>query len=71
MSRPTEPAAPRRRGLGPAFWAMIAFGFLAAVAGLIVGLFGPRLFPPPAHAWQAAPARLNRPPHPPDGSGPL
>jgi hypothetical protein len=76
---PRDPAdyAPRRRGLGAAFWAMIAFGVFCAVAGLIVGRYGPRLFPvrpkpaasappaaasPPAPATPPAPAAVLAPP---------
>jgi hypothetical protein len=45
-----------RRGFGAWFWAMIAFGFLAAIAGAVVAFEGPRLFPkPPAAQLGKAP----------------
>lgn len=56
---PRDPAdyAPRRRGLGAAFWAMIAFGVLCAVAGGIIGRYGPEIFPKkPTSAPAASPA---------------
>ena len=44
---PRDPAdyGPRRRGLGFAFWAMIAVSIFLILAGFTVGRFGARLFP--------------------------
>ena len=44
---PRDPAeyGLRRRGLGAAFWAMIAVSFLTVLAAFAVGRFGARLFP--------------------------
>ena len=38
----------RRRGLGIAFWAAMAFGLLCILAGIAIDRYGPKLFP--AHA---------------------
>ena len=43
MSEPAPPPPPR---FGPLFWAAIVFGVVCVLVGLIVGLWGPRLFPP-------------------------
>jgi hypothetical protein len=48
----------RRRGLGAAFWSMIAFGVVCILAGVLVARFGPVLFPVSPHA---AP-QLGKPP---------
>lgn len=62
---PTPDPAPRRRGLGPAFWAMIAFGLACAVAGGVVGFWGPELFPKkPASALAGPSPRLRPRPSP-------
>jgi hypothetical protein len=55
---PRDPAdyAPRRRGLGAAFWAMIAFGVLCAVAGGVIGRYGPQLFPKKPEPAASSPA---------------
>ncbi|MEO6339408.1 MAG: mitofilin family membrane protein [Caulobacteraceae bacterium] len=51
MTVADEPAelAPRperpRRLLGPAFWALIAFGLVCIVLGAVIGVYGARLFP--------------------------
>jgi hypothetical protein len=69
------PERPRRL-LGPAFWAMIAFGFVCIAIGAAIGLYGARLFPvttgagaspPPAAAAPLAqtPAEAAAPPPPP------
>jgi hypothetical protein len=47
-----------RGGLGAAFWACMVFALVMALAGVVVGLFGARLFP--IHA--AGPAALQQPP---------
>jgi nitrate reductase NapE component len=59
LPRDSADDAQRRRGLGAAFWAMIAFGVFCAVAGGIVGCYGPKLFlarPKPSPAAQPAAA---------------
>ena len=55
----SEPAP--RRGLPAAFWVMIGFGFIAIAAGVIVGFWGPRLFPL-KHPPTAAAPQLGKPP---------
>ena len=45
LPRDSADDAQRPRGLGAAFWAMIAFGVFCAVAGGIIGRYGPQLFP--------------------------
>lgn len=50
MSRPAP-----RRGLPAAFWVMIGFGFVCIASGIVVGLWGPRLFPVKHPAPAAAP----------------
>ena len=70
---PRDPAdyAPRRRGLGAAFWAMIAFGVLCAVAGGVIGRYGPLLFPKKPEPAASSPAPAAPQPAPPAaGSGP-
>jgi hypothetical protein len=55
---PRDPAdyGLRRRGLGAAFWAMMAFAFLCIVSGFAVGHFGSQWFPvKTASAGPAAP----------------
>jgi uroporphyrinogen-III synthase len=58
---PKTEDAPRRRGFGLAFWAMIALSAASILAGLAVATLGPRLFP----LHRAAPAigapRLGKP----------
>ena len=54
---------PPRRILAPAFWVMIAFGLTCILAGVVVGLFGPRLFPEGPRATATAP-QLGKPPPP-------
>ena len=41
---PSADSAPARM-LGPLFWMLMGFCLICAVAGLIVGRLGPRLFP--------------------------
>lgn len=45
----------RRRGLGLAFWAAMAFGLLCILAGVAIDRYGPKLFP--AHSVPSAPQR--------------
>lgn len=47
LDLPRDPAdyAPRRRGLGLAFWSVIVFGFLCILAGIAIDRFGPSWFP--------------------------
>jgi Tfp pilus assembly protein PilN len=60
----------RRRGLGLAFWAAMAFGLLCILAGIAIDRYGPKLFPahpPPAPASRGAgndvqPAPIGPPP---------
>jgi hypothetical protein len=51
---PPSPGRPRRM-LGPAFWAMIAFGFVCIAIGAVIGLYGARLFPVTTGAAVSAP----------------
>ncbi len=66
MTRPPAPVGSvrRRRGFGAAFWSMIGFGLACIVAGVIIGLFGPRIFPkrPTAPAASLAGPALGKPP---------
>jgi hypothetical protein len=55
----SEPAP--RRGLPAAFWVMIGFGFVCIAAGVVVGLWGPALFPVKHPAPATAP-QLGKPP---------
>jgi uroporphyrinogen-III synthase len=36
-----------KKMLGPAYWAGLLFALACVVLGLVIGLWGPRLFPPP------------------------
>ena len=60
---PRDPAdyGPRKRGLPLSFWLMIALGLVCIFAGMAVGLFGARLFPPKPVAESAAPAASGMP----------
>jgi hypothetical protein len=53
-----EPAP--RRSLPAAFWVMIGFGFVCIAAGVVVGLWGPMLFPA-KHPTPAAAPKLGKP----------
>lgn len=90
IDEPTE-LAPRPRAdqerpkrlLGPAFWAMIAFGLVCIAVGAVIGVYGAKLFPaagvvqplaaPAAPAAAAAPIETvpadQPPPAPPVSSG--
>ncbi len=63
---PRDPAdyAPPRRGLGAAFWAMIAFGVFCAIAGGIIGRYGPQLFPKRPQPAASPPPASATPPSP-------
>ena len=46
LSAPRDPGSyGRARIMGPAFWAMVIFGFICIAAGYALAGFGPRLFP--------------------------
>jgi len=51
-----EAADRPRRLLGPAFWALIAFGFVCIAIGAVIGVYGAKLFPPKDIAPLAAAA---------------
>jgi hypothetical protein len=57
------------RLFGPLFWLVIAVSIACIAAGALVGLAGPRLFPPRASQrshippWQAPPRPLNSAAH--------
>lgn len=58
LSAPRDPGSyGRARIMGPAFWAMIIFGFVCIAAGYALAGFGPRLFPA-----KPQPAALDVPP---------
>jgi len=61
LAEAAEPPPPAVR-LGPAFWAMIASGFILAVAGLAFAVLAPRLWP--AGSQAPPPAGLASPPRP-------
>ena len=42
-----DPAPPRRRVLGWTYWAGLTFGLVCVLLGLVVGVWGSRLVPPP------------------------
>ena len=62
MTVPAPPAAlaeppPRRRLLGWTYWAGLTFGLVCVLLGLVIGIWGSRLVPPPqSHAPAALPA---------------
>jgi hypothetical protein len=67
---PRDPAdyGLRRRGLGAAFWAMMAFAFLCIVSGFAVGHFGSQWFPvKTASAGPPAPVAASTTASPPIG----
>ncbi|HLI66118.1 MAG TPA: mitofilin family membrane protein [Caulobacteraceae bacterium] len=55
LPRDPHEYALRRRGLGVAFWAMIAFGLVCILAGVAIDRYGPKLFPPKTAPTPAAP----------------
>jgi hypothetical protein len=55
----SEPAY--RRGLPAVFWVMIGFGLVCIAAGVVIGLWGPQLFPVKHHPPAAA-LQLGKPP---------
>ena len=61
---PTPGVQPPRRGFGAAFWVAIIGGLILILAGMVIGFFGPRLFPvhPGARAADARPWLGNAPP---------
>lgn len=83
MTVADEPAdlAPRperpRRLLGPAFWALIAFGLVCIALGALIGVYGARLFPashpavPAAAPATAAPSRPATPVEAPVAAPPI
>ncbi|MBQ1543212.1 hypothetical protein C5708_06435 [Caulobacter sp. CCUG 60055] len=50
------PGARRRRGFGVVFWLFIVFGLICVAAGVVIGRYGPTLFPIKPVAAPAAPA---------------
>ncbi len=47
LPRDPHDYAVRRRGLGLAFWAAMAFGLICILAGIAIDRYGPKLFPAP------------------------
>ncbi|MDP3854687.1 COG4223 family protein [Phenylobacterium sp.] len=59
LSVPRDPGSyGRARIMGPAFWAMIIFGFVCIAAGYALAGFGPKLFPLKAPSSSAVDAPL-------------
>ena len=77
LPRDPHDYAVRRRGLGLAFWAAMAFGLICILAGIAIDRYGPKLFPPPPPkrgiADYYAPAAVPLTPDlaPPSGAPPL